>query len=150
MKLAPRFVLAFGLLVTVTTAGLGLVLREERRESETARFESEVRSACGRVEAEVSRQAESDGKLLSSACDSGELVDRTLLALFRHQNLDLGELRPPQTSPSVDRCIGGIDRQLIGVLPFGLHGGAVTNGHPPALHAQSTGGLADEDCAAHE
>ncbi len=81
MKLAPRFVIAFGLLVTATTAGLGLSLREERRESETLRFRDEVETACGRVEGEVRRQAESDKKLLRSACDAGELVDRTLVAL---------------------------------------------------------------------
>ncbi|CAN5508200.1 hypothetical protein BH09MYX1_BH09MYX1_67830 [soil metagenome] len=81
MKLAPRFVIAFGLLVTATTAGLGLSLREERRQSETARFREEVETACGRVEGEVHRQADADRKLLTSACDAGELVDRTLVAL---------------------------------------------------------------------
>ena len=81
MKLAPRFVIAFGLLVTATTAGLGLSLREERRASETARFRDEVETACGRVEGEVRRQADSDRKLLTNACDAGELVDHTLVAL---------------------------------------------------------------------
>ena len=131
MKLAPRFVLAFGLLVTVTTAGLGLALREERRESETARFESEVSEACGRVEAEVSRQAESDRKLLSSACDSGELVDRTLLALeageLDTRRVSLAALVPTERQAFdldemllvTDRSevLGADPRNLLGVAP---------------------------------
>jgi two-component system nitrogen regulation sensor histidine kinase NtrY len=81
MRLAPRFALALGLLVTVTSAGLGIALREEQRARETARFDAEVGSACSRVVAEVRRQSEADRKALGGACQSGELVDRTVLAM---------------------------------------------------------------------
>ncbi len=78
--------LAFGLLGAVSSAGLGLALREDRRRDETERFDSEVRSACARVAGEALRQAEADRKLVGGACQAGELVDRALLAI------DNGEL----------------------------------------------------------
>ena len=81
MRLAPRLVLAFGFLAAVSTAGLGTVVREERRRDETQRFDDEVSSACTRVRDEIARQAESDRKLIAGACQSGELVDRTLVAI---------------------------------------------------------------------
>jgi two-component system, NtrC family, nitrogen regulation sensor histidine kinase NtrY len=76
MRLAPRLVLAFGFVATLSVAGLGYRMREDRRESETRRFEQEVSSACERVVAEIGRQGESDRKLIAGACQSGELVDR--------------------------------------------------------------------------
>jgi signal transduction histidine kinase len=74
-------VLAFGFVVALSVAGLGGILREDRRESETKRFEQEVRGACERVVAELRRQAESDRKLIAGACQSGELADRALIWL---------------------------------------------------------------------
>ena len=71
MRLAPRLVLAFGFVATLSVAGLGYAMREDRRESETKRFEEEVRSACDRVVAELGRQGESDRKLVAGACQSG-------------------------------------------------------------------------------
>jgi signal transduction histidine kinase len=65
----------------LSVAGLGVVLREDQRATETRRFEQEVKSACDRVVAEIGRQAESDRKLVAGACQSGELVDRALIWL---------------------------------------------------------------------
>jgi len=79
MRLAPQLVLAFGFVAASSVAGLGLALRWERHESETQRFEQEVRSACDRVVAELGRQGESDRKLIGGACQAGELVDRALI-----------------------------------------------------------------------
>ena len=81
MRLAPRLVLAFGFVAALSVAGLGVVVREDQRATETKRFEHEVKSACDRVVAEIGRQAESDRKLLAGECQSGELVDRTLIWL---------------------------------------------------------------------
>jgi signal transduction histidine kinase len=81
MRLAPRLVLAFGFVATLSVAGLGIVVREEQRDSETQRFQQEVASACDRVVAELARQGESDRKLIAGACQSGELVDRALIWL---------------------------------------------------------------------
>ena len=81
MRLAPRLVLAFGFVATLSIAGLGGIMREDRRQSETKRFEQEVRNACDRVVAELQRRAESDRKLITGACQSGELVDRALIWL---------------------------------------------------------------------
>jgi two-component system nitrogen regulation sensor histidine kinase NtrY len=86
VRLAPRLILAFGFLAAVSSAGLGVVLREDRRRDETQRFDDEVRSACARVASEVQRQAEGDRKLVAGACQAGELVDRALVAI------DSGEL----------------------------------------------------------
>ena len=81
MRLAPRLVLAFGFVAALSVAGLGVVVREDQRATETKRFEHEVKSACDRVVAEIGRQAESDRKLVAGACQSGELVDRALIWL---------------------------------------------------------------------
>ena len=79
MRLAPRFVLAFGFVATLSVAGLGYVVREDRTESETKRFDQEVKGECDRVVKGILYQAESDGKLVGGACQSGELVDRALI-----------------------------------------------------------------------
>ena len=81
MRLAPRLVLAFGFVAALSVSGLGYVVREDRRESETVRFDHEVGRACTRVRDELLRQAESDRKLVAGACQSGELVDRTFVAM---------------------------------------------------------------------
>jgi two-component system nitrogen regulation sensor histidine kinase NtrY len=86
VRLAPRLFLSIGLLAAVSSAALGLTLREDRRRDETERFDSEVRSACARVASEVARQAEADRRLVAGACQAGELVDRALVAI------DNGEL----------------------------------------------------------
>jgi two-component system nitrogen regulation sensor histidine kinase NtrY len=78
MRLAPQLVLAFGFLTALSTAGLGLTLRQELREGESERFAREVGAACESVKSEVVRQAESDQKLILLACQSGELVDRVI------------------------------------------------------------------------
>ncbi len=103
MRLAPSLLLAFGLVSVLSVAGLGAVVREDRRASETARFEEEVKSACDRVVAEIGRQAESDRKLVGGACQSGELVDRALIwleagSLDDERRLALSRLVPEERS----------------------------------------------------
>jgi two-component system nitrogen regulation sensor histidine kinase NtrY len=101
VRLAPRLVLAFGFVATLSVAGLGGIMREDRRETETRRFEQEVRGACDRVVAEIRRQAESDRKLVAGECQSGELVDRALIwleagALGDDRRLALSRLVPEE------------------------------------------------------
>jgi signal transduction histidine kinase len=101
MRLAPRLVLAFGFVSAISVAGLGAVVREDRRTTETRRFEEEVKSACDRVVAEIGRQAESDRKLVGGACQSGELADRALIwmeggSLDDERRLALSRLVPEE------------------------------------------------------
>src|SRR5580704_9268151 len=101
MRLAPRLVLAFGFVAALSVAGLGVVVREDQRATETRRFEQEVKSACDRVVAEIGRQAESDRKLVAGECQSGELVDRALIwmesgALDDERRLALSRLVPEE------------------------------------------------------
>jgi two-component system nitrogen regulation sensor histidine kinase NtrY len=126
MRLAPRLVLAFGLLVLLSVAGLGYYLREDRRGTETSRFDREVSSACERVSFEVVRQLTADLKLLSGACQSGELVDRTLLAI-EASDLDgrragLSALVPRQREAfDLDELVLATDRgDLLGADPRAL------------------------------
>jgi two-component system nitrogen regulation sensor histidine kinase NtrY len=79
VRIAPQLVLAFGFVATLSVVGLGWKLRQDRVLSETERFEHEVHTGCDRIVAEIARQAESDRKLIESACQSGELVDRALI-----------------------------------------------------------------------
>jgi two-component system nitrogen regulation sensor histidine kinase NtrY len=81
VSLRTRLVVAFGAVATLSTVGLGIVLRQDRQVGETERFDREVREACARAASEVRRQAERDQKLVGAACATGELVDRTLVAL---------------------------------------------------------------------
>jgi two-component system nitrogen regulation sensor histidine kinase NtrY len=101
MRLAPRLVLAFGFASALSVAGLGYVVREDQRATETQRFDQEVKSACDRVVAEIGRQGESDRKLIAGACQSGELVDRALIwletgALDDQRRLALSRLVPEE------------------------------------------------------
>src|SRR6185312_7829753 len=103
MRLAPRLFLAFGFVAALSVAGLGAVVREDRRATETLRFADEMHSACDRVVAEIGRQGESDRKLVGGACQSGELVDRTLLwleagSLDDERRLALSRLVPEERS----------------------------------------------------
>ena len=100
MKLAPQLVLAFGFVATLSTMGLGFIVRESRRSEETARFDADVREACERIRDEVVRQADRDRVLISGACESGELVDRTLVAIeaneIEDRRLGLASLVPKE------------------------------------------------------
>lgn len=100
MRLAPRLVLAFGLLVSLSVAGLGFVLRQEQVQDATALFDAQVKHACERVALEVEREGQRDQKLLGAACHSGELVDRVQIALDRgdlaENRMRFAQLVPPQ------------------------------------------------------
>ena len=95
MRLYLRFVLAFAFVVIGTVLGLGWKLRNERRDSETLRFEGEVKSACDRVIKEIKRQGEGDGKLITGACED-ELVDKAAIGIesgtLDQRRLSLSEL----------------------------------------------------------
>ena len=169
MRLAPRLVLAFGFVSALSVAGLGYVLREDRRESETRRFNDEVARACDRVVAEIGRQGESDRKLIAGACQSGELVDRALLwlegnTLTDERRLSLSRIVPEERQAfDLDELVlATADGDRLGVDPIALLGTpraelaklvggdeqhfAVRTGAHPALVArcrkQGTGGRA--------
>jgi signal transduction histidine kinase len=126
MRLAPRMFISFGLLATLSTAGLGLLIREDRRRGETERFQTEVASACERVASEVRRQAESDQKLVTGACQAGEIVDETLVAMeageLGMRRASIGQRIPhARTSFDLDALmlVSG-DGEMLGVDPRDL------------------------------
>jgi signal transduction histidine kinase len=92
VRLAPKLLLAFGVVASLSTASLGVFEREQWRTDATARFDDEVRSACLRLRDEMQREAERDRKLIGAACQAGELVDRTLVAI------EAGELESRRTA----------------------------------------------------
>lgn len=96
MKLAPRFVLWFSVLVSASTGAVGWQVREDHRKADTARFDTEVRDDCRRAADEVRQEADTDRAVLAGACDQGELVDRTLIALESGEDrrVMLGQLVP--------------------------------------------------------
>jgi signal transduction histidine kinase len=81
VRLAPRLVLAFASVAALSVAGLGYVVRVDRRTSEQSRFEQEVTETCRHVDDEIRRQADADERLIAKACQSEELVDRALMGL---------------------------------------------------------------------
>jgi len=107
MRLAPRLVLAFGGLTVLSTAGLGLTLREELRRDGSERFGRDVAAACESVKTEVARQAESDRKLVAAACQSGELVDRVITWMesgeLASQRVSLGTTLVPNERAAFDQ-----------------------------------------------
>ncbi|MEO8878595.1 MAG: histidine kinase dimerization/phospho-acceptor domain-containing protein, partial [Polyangiaceae bacterium] len=131
MKLAPQLVIAFGVVAAVSTIGLGGFIREGRRSEETARFDADVKGACDRIRDEVKRQADSDRKLVSGACRSGELVDRTLVAVeageLDDRRLALAALVPAEREAfdldslvlvtNGGEVLGGDPRTLLGMPP---------------------------------
>jgi signal transduction histidine kinase len=126
MRLAPRLVLWFALIALLSVAGLGYFVRKDRRESETKRFEQEVRSACDRVIAEIGRQAESDRKLIAGACQSGELVDRAAIwleaGLDDERRLSLSRIVPQerQAFDLDELLLATADGDLLGQDPVAL------------------------------
>ena len=105
MRLAPRLVLAFGFVAALSVAGLGYFVRKDRREKETARFDQDVTLACTRVSQEVSRQGESDRKLIAGACQAGELVDSAFTAMQK-DSLDERRLALNQRVPRAREAFG--------------------------------------------
>ena len=129
MRLYLRFVLAFAFVVIGTVLGLGWKLRNERRDSETSRFEAEVKSACDRVVAEIGRQGESDQKLVGGECQSGELVDRAVIwmeagTLDDERRLSLSALVPEERKAfDLDELLLVTDGgDLLGQAPITLLG----------------------------
>jgi hypothetical protein len=129
MRLFLRFVLAFAFVVIGTVLGLGWKLRNERRDSETQRFDAEVKSACDRVVAEIGRQGESDRKLVAGACQSGELVDRAALwmgagTIDDDRRLSLSRLVPEERQAfDLDELVlATSDGDMLGQSPITLLG----------------------------
>ncbi len=127
MRLFLRFVLSFWLVVIGAVFVLGLRLRDDRRDSETRRFEGEVASACDRVVAEVQRQAESDRKLVAGACQSGELVDRAAIwleagTLDDERRLSLSRIVPEEKEAfDLDELVlATADGDMLGEAPITL------------------------------
>lgn len=127
MRLFLRFVLAFWLVVIGAVFGLGLRLRDDRRDGETRRFAGEVASACDRVVAEVQRQAESDRRLIAGACQSGELVDRAAIwleagTLDDERRLSLSRIVPEEKQAfDLDELVlATADGDMLGEAPIML------------------------------
>jgi signal transduction histidine kinase len=127
MRLAFRLGLAFALVASLSVAVFGYVVREDRRASETRRFEQEVGSACERVVAEIERQGESDRRLIAGACQSGELVDRADIWLASgmlddERRLSLSRIVPDERKAfDVDELLlATSDGELLGQDPMTL------------------------------
>lgn len=111
MRLAPRLALTFGLLAVVSTAGVGLSVRQRLAAKETSRFQREVASICDRVVDELRRQGDADQLLIGSACQDGELVDRVGIAIDR---AELAERRTGFSSiVPAERRAFGLDELLV-------------------------------------
>jgi two-component system nitrogen regulation sensor histidine kinase NtrY len=128
MRLAPQLVLAFGFVATLSVAGLGWKLREDRVRGETERFEHEVHTGCDRIVEEIGRQAESDRKLIANTCQAGELVDRALIwidsGLDDPRRLALSRLVPEERLAfDLDELIlATSDGDVLGADPIALVG----------------------------
>ncbi len=126
MRLAPRLVLAFSALSVITTAGLGYVIRRDRHEAETQRFDAQVRRACNSVVAELERQAERDQKLVAGACQDGEIADHVQVTLERG-DLDSERLRFSQLVPHKREAFD-LDELMLAVS-----GGDIVGADPKSL-----------------
>ncbi len=112
MRLFYRFVLAFLLFAALSTGGLGWYVRQNRRDAETARYYREVEKACTSVRVELDRQGDIDRRLVGSACDAGELVDRVAVAIERGDDLENMILGYRQSVPR-QRVAFGLDELML-------------------------------------
>jgi two-component system nitrogen regulation sensor histidine kinase NtrY len=94
MRLAPRLVLAFGVLAVFSVAGLGYYIRRDRSENETRRFADQVRDACNDVRTELQDEGDRDHKLVTTQCQYGEFVDTALTSTDPGHLLALREIVP--------------------------------------------------------
>ena len=126
MRLAPRLALTFGLLAAVSTAGVGLAVRERLAQKETTRFDGDVKRICDRATEELLRQAEADQALIGGACQSGFLVDLV------GSSLDRGDLDERRTAYSLmvntERRAFAVDELLLGAA-----GGDIVGASPTSL-----------------
>jgi two-component system, NtrC family, nitrogen regulation sensor histidine kinase NtrY len=126
LRLAPRLALTFGLLAAVSTAGVGLAVRERLAAKETSRFQRDVRRICDRATDEIGRQAEADQALIGGACQSGFLVDLV------GSSLDRGDLDERRTAYSqmvrTERRAFDVDE-----LVLGIEGGDIIGASPTSL-----------------
>ncbi|MDB4943031.1 MAG: Nitrogen regulation protein NtrY [Labilithrix sp.] len=126
MRLAPRLALTFGLLAAVSTAGVGLAVRERLARKETTRFQGEVARICDRATEELSRQAAADHALIGGACQSGFLVDLVGSSLDRS---DLDERRTAYSQMvRTERGAFAVDELLLGT-----EGGDIIGASPTSL-----------------
>ena len=126
MRLAPRLALTFGLLAAISTAGVGLAVRERLAAMVTSRFQRDVRRICDRATDEIGRQAEADQALIGGACQSGLLVDLV------GSSLDRGDLDERRTAYSqmvrTERRAFDVDE-----LVLGIEGGDIIGASPTSL-----------------
>src|SRR5215475_5047933 len=106
MRLFPRLTLAFAFVTAVSTVPLGFAVRDAVRASESKRFDAEVATACEAIGSEVRARGNSDYRLVSAACQSDELVDRTLAWIengqIDSQRVSIGAKLVPSTRVAFD------------------------------------------------
>jgi signal transduction histidine kinase len=107
MRLAPRLVFAFGFLAAAAALGLGVSLREERRNEATATFDQQVQAACVTVARAISDEGDRDRRLIGNACQDGELAG-SLLTVLERGDLDANRLRFVKRVPRL-RVAYGLD-----------------------------------------
>jgi two-component system nitrogen regulation sensor histidine kinase NtrY len=95
MRLAPRLVLAFGVIAVFSVAGLGYYVRRDRSENETRRFADQVRDKCSDVLSKLKQEGERDRKLVVAQCTStASFVDTALTSTDPGHLLALREIVP--------------------------------------------------------
>src|SRR5215472_1214903 len=106
MRLFPRLFLTFAFVTAVSTVPLGLAVRHSVHASESKRFDDDVSSACEAIKSEVRGRGEGDYRLVSAACQSDELVDRTLTWIengqIDSQRVSIGAKLVPSTRTAFD------------------------------------------------
>ncbi|HQP34200.1 MAG TPA: ATP-binding protein [Polyangiaceae bacterium] len=81
MSLAIRLLLAFGLLAVLSTASIGLLVRQAWRQSESDRFAAKVDGARQGIQMELAWEQSSARNILRPVCDHAAFVDQTLIDL---------------------------------------------------------------------
>jgi signal transduction histidine kinase len=113
LRLFYRFVLAFLLLAALSTGGLGWYVRQNRRDAETRRYYDEVQKACTNVVQELTRQGDSDRRIVNGGCQAEELADRVAVRLERGDALEDMILGYHDIVPH-QRVAYGLDELMLG------------------------------------
>ena len=128
MSLAVRLLLAFGLLAVLSTASIGVLVRQAWRQSESDRFTAKVEGARQGIQMELAWEQAASRNVLRPVCEHAAFVDQTLIDL-QAGRLDSGRrLALAQLVPEEMKAL-----QLDELVLVTGTGEILGSGHDPSL-----------------
>jgi nitrogen fixation/metabolism regulation signal transduction histidine kinase len=139
VTLAGRLLVAFGLLAVVSTASIGLLVRQAWRDSENQRFRAQVEGAREGIRIELAWEQAASRNLLRPVCEHAAFVDQTLIDLQANR-LDAGRrMALAQLVPDEMKAL-----QLDELVLVTASGEVLGSGNDPSLTGTTDASLASQ------